>query len=442
VVRSLVRIVFSLAVAALVTSGVAFAQMAEGQPGVQLVFGRAGSPVATGSFFDLTADVLGGYDTALPQFSQSNSRRIEGEVVEGMAGLTYFRTGQRFNFRSGYTGSVVHYPDFRRQQSDSTLTATSHMAVAELGMQVGTHTDLTVSQSAGYSPFHHFRTLEATGGALENLSVGTQDFFLVSRGAFSYISEVGVAHQLDSRTELATFYSGHFTDFSESPQLNWATQSVGARASRQVAPNLALVAGYAFTRHLSQDQAVPFDRHDIDLGVDYGQSLNVTRRTTFGFRTGSSMTTRRDQPTGTNGRASYLRLIGAADLNHRIGRTWQAHLGYERGFQYIVGIAEPFASDAVTAAVGGYLTNRLHFEMASSYTQGGLRYSTEGRGYNVYDASALLQFPISQRFAVDVNYLYVKYLPQGGLFLPGIVTQFERNAVRVGLSVWVPLLGH
>jgi hypothetical protein len=265
--------------------------------------------------------------------------------------------------------------------------------------------------------------------------------FLVSRGAYSSISEVGVTHQLNSRTDVATFYSGHFTDFPREPQLNWATQSVGARASRQVAPNIALVAGYVFTRHLSEDQPIPFDRHDVDLGVDYGQTLNVTRRTTFGFRTGSSMTTRRDRPAGADGRETYLRVIGAADLNHRMGRTWQAHLGYERGFQYIVGIPEPFASDAVSAALGGYLTDRLHFEMASSYTQGGLRYSTEGRGYNVYDASALLQYPVTQRLALDLNYLYVKYLPQGGLLLPGIPEAFERNAVRVGLSVWVPLLG-
>ncbi|HEY7441576.1 MAG TPA: hypothetical protein VH701_04085 [Vicinamibacterales bacterium] len=439
-VTSLVRIVFSLAVTMLVTSSVAFAQMAEGQPGVQLVFGRGGSPVSTGSFLDITADLLAGYDTALPQFSQSESRRIAGEVVEGAAGLTYFRTGQRINFRSGYSGSVVHYPDFRRRSSQQTLTATSHLADVELGMGLGTHTNLTLSQTVGYSPFHHFRTLETTGGALDTLSVGSRDFFLVSRGAYSYISDIGVTHQLDSRTELATFYSGHFTDFPREPQLNWTTQGVGARASRQVAPNLALVAGYAFTRHQSQDQAVPFDRHDLDLGADYGRTLTVTRRTSFSFRTGSSMTTRRDQPPGVNGRETYLRVIGAADLNHRMGRTWQAHLGYERGFQSIVGIPEPFASDAVTAAVGGYLTDRLHFEMSSSYTQGGLRFSTEGRGYNVYDTSALLQFPISQQLALDLNYLYVRYLPQGGLVLP-IPVEFERNAVRVGLSMWVPLLG-
>jgi hypothetical protein len=78
--------------------------------------------------------------------------------------------------------------------------------------------------------------------------------------------------------------------------------------------------------------------------------------------------------------------------------------------------------------------------MSSSYTQGGLRFSTEGRGYNVYDTSALLQFPISQQLALDLNYLYVRYLPQGGLVLP-IPVEFERNAVRVGLSMWVPLLG-
>jgi hypothetical protein len=442
VVTSLVRIVFSLAVTMLVTSSVAFAQMAEGQPGVQLVFGRAGSPVASGNFLDITADLLAGYDTALPQFSQSDSRRIDGEVVEGTAGLTYFRSGQNFTFRTGYVGAVVHYPDLRRRESAQTLTANSHVAVAELGMGLSTNTDLTVSQTIAYSPFHHFRTLETTGGALQTLSVGARDFFLVSRGAYSSITDIGVAHQLDSRTELATFYSGHFTDFPREPQFNWATQSVGARASRQVAPNLALVAGYAFTRHLSEDQVIPFDRHDLDLGVDYGQTVNVTRRTTFGFRTGSSMTTRRDQPAGTDGRDTYLRMIGAADLNHRMGRTWQAHLGYERGFQYIVGIPEPFASDGVTAAIGGYLTNQLHFEMATSYTQGGLRYSTEGRGYNVYDASALLQYPITQKLALDLNYLYVKYVPQGGLLLPGIPVAFERNAVRVGLSVWVPLLGH
>jgi hypothetical protein len=312
---------------------------------------------------------------------------------------------------------------------------------AELGMGLTANTDLTVSQTVAYSPFHHFRTLEATGD-LETLSVGSRDFFLVSRGAYSSISEIGVAHQLDSRTSLATFYTGHFTDFPQNPQFNWATQSVGGRASRQVAPNTALVAGYAFTRHLAEDQIIPFDRHDVDLGVNYGQTLNVTRRTTFGFRTGSSMTTRRDQPPAADGRETYLRMIGAADLNHRMGRTWQAHLGYERGFQYIVGIPEPFASDAVTAALGGYITDRLHFEMATSYTQGGLRYSVEGRGYNVYDASALLQYPITQRLAIDLNYLYVNYVPQGGLLLPGIPEAFERNAVRVGLSVWVPLLGH
>src|SRR5512134_440237 len=126
--------------------------MAEGQPGVQLVFGRAGSPVAGSNFLDLTADLLAGYDTALPQFSQSDSRRIEGEVVEGAAGLTYFRSGQNFTLRSGYVGAVVHYPDFRTQGSAQTLTANSHLGMVELGMGLSTHTDLTVSQTVSYSP--------------------------------------------------------------------------------------------------------------------------------------------------------------------------------------------------------------------------------------------------------------------------------------------------
>ena len=147
---------------------------------------------------------------------------------------------------------------------------------------------------------------------------------------------------------------------STSNETDLRSYSVGGRFRYGLTRNGSLRLGYVYRQGRRPDRCGRGNRsgrptvvHDIDVGLDYRRALSLTRRTSIGFSTGSTIVTVPVEGS-TNGQLQY-RVVGDVGLQHEIGRTWLARLAYNRGVGFAEAFNQPVFADGVNLSVSGFL---------------------------------------------------------------------------------------
>jgi hypothetical protein len=170
-----------------------------------------------------------------------------------------------------------------------------------------------------------------------------------------------------------------------------------------------------------------------DVGVDYGRPLSFSRRTKVMFGATSL--------TVDSGADTYWTAGGHASLTHEF-EDWTASLAYNRGVAFIDGFADPFITDAVVAGASGRLSRRVSITTSAGYSNGvvGARSAAFG-DFGSYTGLARAEFALTRRLGLFSEYVYYHYLFGDRIALPGgTPRQLNRQGVRVGLTVVVPIL--
>ena len=124
-----------------------------------------------------------------------------------------------------------------------------------------------------------------------------------------------------------------------------------------------------------------------------------------------------------------------------MGRTWNARAQYRREVGYLEGFAQPVFSDSANVAVGGLITRRLDLFLNANYITGTSAIRQDSPRFDSYSASARLRRALHRSLAVYVEYLFYHYNFDEVADRPfGLPPEFSRNGVRVGLSLWLPLI--
>ena len=247
------------------------------------------------------------------------------------------------------------------------------------------------------------------------------------------------------RSTLQGFYryrNVYFLDSEDDPSAfpTRHDHDVGFRFDRRLTQNLNLRAGYAYRHSMQPDTAgVDVGFHDIDLGVDYGRSFSLSRRTRFSFSTGSSVgvasTGEEDGDALSDPR--YF-AVGSASLSHEIGRTWRAFASYTRDVDFQDGFAEPILSDVANASLAGLIGRRTDVSADLYVTSSAFGLDT--RNYRSWNASSQIRTAITRNLAAFAYYYYyLQDFDQGVDLPPGVVQHARRHGVRVGLTSWFPL---
>jgi hypothetical protein len=131
-------------------------------------------------------------------------------------------------------------------------------------------------------------------------------------------------------------------------------------------------------------------------------------------------------------------LNGAYDF----GRTWQARGGLRRGAEFVPSLSAPVFADSVTLAMDGLITRRLETRVSAAYSTGESALSRNALTFNTYVGTVRLRFGVTSALAPYIEYLYYFYDFRGSAReLPdGLPQRLERNGIRVGLTLWIPLL--
>lgn len=101
----------------------------------------------------------------------------------------------------------------------------------------------------------------------------------------------------------------------------------------------------------------------------------------------------------------------------------------------------PFFTDQVTTTVGGYVGRRFDLVFTGGYATGVLGLTVENP-YRSWDGSAQARYALTSTTAVIATYLRYYYeFERPNLLPPGFAPTNDRQAFRVGLTFWLPLVG-
>jgi hypothetical protein len=411
---------------------------AQTQPFQGLFGGQAGSGARES--LDLTASVFGVNDTNLPRLGRDLTQGDTTPDVrygDMLGGLWYNKPGQRTSFAANGVSRLQYYPQFSnvmRWSGTGAVAMTRTMRRGQFG----------IDQQVRYSPYAHFRVIpipSETSPELADVSAPDSALAVTGRQSYRYNTGLHGGFQMSRRTLLNATYQYEYLDFVPVDQFDWTTHDADVLLSHYITPKTALVAGYAYHVRDFEGERLPLRRQDINFGVNYNNTLPFSQRTTLTFMLGSTSLSRDTSRGLTETESTFMRMIGRAELDHQLSRTWHLGAFYHRGIQYIEGISDVFLADSVTASVRGYMGPRVDFRATAGYSTGPLRYGPEQRAYDTAAGTARLRMAVSRGLAFQSEYVYYRYVFSDAVTLPtGTSARSNRHVFRVGLTTWLPLL--
>jgi hypothetical protein len=425
-----------LAEGLLLVAVVAGATPAFAQAPVRGVFGAQGAapPPET---LDLNATFSGVYDSRLPQFrgrAQTHGGEPSLYYNDLHAGLWYTKRGPHTLFSANGVTAIQQFPQIANTVRQSVAGAVAYVSTTQ-------RSSFRVEQRVRYSPFHGFRVVPVPATSSTPADVSAPDLALAVSGQPSYESSsvMGWAYQTTNRSSLSAEYMHDYLGFPDANDLNWRTQDARVEWRHDTTHHAAVVVGYDYHRRDLQSINVPVVRHDIDVGLAYGNRLPFSERTHFDGSIGTTLISGTQRAVANPQKESRVRLIGQANLDHQVTRTWHAGLSYNQGWQYIEGLPNVFFAYSVIGTVGGYVGRRVEVQGTTGYSTGGLRFTGHQRAWDSNASTARVRVGISRNFAVQAEYLYYRFLFSDAVTLPtGTVPRDNRHVLRVGLTTWFP----
>ena len=397
------------------------------------------SALARGDW-NITVSGFGGYELSKYDGAPSpsdpasdGSSNLSSPSGGGSARLSKVKT-TRHDSTFSFGGSVnsVYY-----RVEDQAFTDAN--AYASQATAIGRHTTVAAAESMSYAPYYSIGLFPGlgtyAGTALSVPTVPTSDNAAKLAPVYRYGAAGQLSHPFTDRTSLTANYSIQL--FNAESLVDSVTQDVGGRLSHTISKSFGVHAGYGFTTATYRGVQGNTGFHNIDVGVDLHKALSLSRRTVFSFSTGSTIV-RRDVGSGSSGAQTEFRLLGGADLDQYIGRTWSARVSYVRDWQMLEGSLIPFFSDAISAGIGGNAGRSVTIGLSTSYLIGSMQGAAGGAHDQALSGTGWLQYEIGRALATYIQYGYYlhRFESSGaGLNLPA---RFDRNAVRVGLTLVLP----
>jgi hypothetical protein len=131
-------------------------------------------------------------------------------------------------------------------------------------------------------------------------------------------------------------------------------------------------------------------------------------------------------------------------LTHQIGRTWAVQANYRRAVgYYIEGLQNRIFTEAYGVTTGGLVNRRTDLSFTASYSTGQPEFTGTPAAFSTYTGDARLRFALGRSWATYAEYtLYVYSFDKEFVLPAGVPPQFSRNSLRVGFTLWVPMMRH
>jgi hypothetical protein len=408
--------------------------------------GPTPDPNRTRSELTLTSSLLVGHDTWLSPSGTEGSvdpseERHSGAALTGDAALKFFRGRAE---RSIAVDGLVRSNGYAGIGAESTLGASGSVTGLT---HLGRLTQLRVGQEFGYEP----TLVLGMPAAIDNVvvDVSSQPPLDVSSGyleqrSWSSSSFLNFDRRWSQRQ--TTTIGAAYSRVSYLDDLGSDTSSVAATASHVWLFNSrSSVRGlYQINDselHPSDGPVTPMTTQNIEMSYGYARRLSPTRQLQLSVGGGATHVNTLNATNGSD--LAYWMPAGSGSFSLDVGRSWSIAGDYSRSANVLQGVSlTSFATDAASASVSGLVSSRIEMSLAAMYSNGRSGGANTSGRFENSSGSAQLLYAISRCCATTVNYDYYVYHFENVTDLAsGFPPNFDRQAIRVGFTVWLSLYG-
>jgi hypothetical protein len=345
----------------------------------------------------------------------------DGQFYSGVTTGLFYRRKTRTATLNGSLGNAL------RLYSLTGLTTTEQSGSGSVELRASRRTIVRAAGGLLYTPFH-----QVLGLPISTDTTGGTDAAIATNASTTLTGGTSVVRQVGRRGVLTAGYDGRVTTY-RSGEPGPISHQAGAAYTYEFARGIALRLGDG-VRMLKAGATDPMLVQDLALGIDVNRSLTASRRTSVTFTTGSSITSTE------SGRRFVA--AGSATLAHRIGRSWQTAVTFDRGLQVADLLPKPFVGNSTGFTLGGFLGRRTSMRLRGSYAFGDFDLNGSSSRYVSYVAEARTAVALGRHFQLYVEHLYYQHRFPNGISLPPDVP-FRRvqHGTRFGLDIWAALTG-
>jgi hypothetical protein len=365
-------------------------------------------------------------------------QRRSGQTLTGSTDLSYSRTRGTTVLAASFRGYLNQFANIGIRPL---LGAEGNVSAAK---RVWGRTLLSGNLLSGYRPTF---SVGATGGAVT--TVGTVE----SAPGFAEVRSVNsggqgsITQEWSTRHRTAFTAAGAQTTF-QGGALTLATNSRFASGtlshSWDFTANMALQTGYSYsdivTESVGAEDRRPAQTQIVSAGLAYRLAISRTR--SANFSAGPAVTIVRTTSTVGDAPIEYSAPSGYASVRVDLGRTWALSSAWRRETSVLDGLAQQtFLTNSFSVSLGGAVRQRTSFTVSSSILNGAPHRGDTG-SFASQMSIAQLQYNLTRCCSLLGNYSYGRHEVRDVAIVPaGFPRQFERNAVRIGMSVRLPLYG-
>jgi hypothetical protein len=353
----------------------------------------------------------------------------------------YAWRGSHAQFALNGTSAFAYYNELSETRS------LSHSVGIGFDARLSAKTSLLMNQSTAYSPSYLYGLFPSDAAVLPGDEIpAAPEYSVQSRDTYAYNASFVLSQNFTRRSRLLVSGEFTYTDYvQESDRLRDMRVGVlRGHFSRNVTRNTVLTSGYKFKSGNLSFGFEPTKEHGVDVALDHNRPLSATRRASFGVALGAS--TLEVPPAAllstvaTDGVRRYF-VDAQVSLGYQFARGWQTRALYRRGMEYLPGLVEPVFANGTSLNLEGLLSRRVDLTVFAGYSNGASALHQDVSAVESYTADAQLRYALNRTLAGYIQYLYYSYDFSGNRQLaPGLPTRFERNAVRAGFMLWVPVL--
>jgi hypothetical protein len=405
-------------------------------------------PDRTRQEFSMSVNLLAGYDdnlvigasSAPPTGAQQDAA---GYLGDAQVDFEYFRgrTERSLTIRGG--GHSIRYSEAEVGfQNDANLTLS---AVTRVRRRDQWRVNGAVAYD-DYATLGAFESLEPALGL--DLPTATPDARLTQTSSIA--GQVGTGYlwtpgRNDSLDLQYSFSARRYSSTALEAEPDVDTHRAAVAHSRAFGRRVSLRTGYEYSKADAQDRLgpLPVTEHTVTLGPVWQRQVSRTRRLEVALSAGAQYveTVTRDDARQD---IAYWTPAGSASVRLDLGRSWAVWSDYSRNTSIVPLVATTaLTTDAVSLSTGGRLSERFGLTFTTGWARGA---SDEATGaadnYTTVLAGTQLQWRLGRRIAAMAGHTYYQYRFDATSNLPvGFAPSGSRNAVRVGVTIWLPLIG-
>ncbi|MGH9348920.1 MAG: hypothetical protein ACRD26_16810 [Vicinamibacterales bacterium] len=206
---------------------------------------------------------------------------------------------------------------------------------------------------------------------------------------------------------------------------------------------LGLLFSYQYSSHSSEIGAGvtrPVDSQQGQLGVEYRKSVSPTRRIVFTGGAGAMHV--KTLASSDNRPFEYVAPSGFGGARIDLGRTWAVSVDLRRDVTVLEGLTQQsFLTDVAALWIGGNIGQSWIVAVNGSFSEG-RPHEGEIGSYESMNGTAQVQYALTRCCTVLGSYSYYAHRLRDLSSIPaGFPNRFDRSAVSVGFTIWLPLYG-